>query len=462
MTKNILKSIIQLSLIGSLVVGCVPHEYAEPPFDCVDPSLVANKDAQGIYDASSGTTAKYLNNDIIEAYVTSSDEEGNFYKTISMQTKDGSRGFSVSIDDIALYTNGFSPGTKVFVKMQTDKDTLYTAIPSSYARGLMIGAIPTSIQAVDRIAKEVYKSHLIPSCTKVSEEELVQKITFADISEKYLNTLVEFSDVQFADEAIGSTFDFPRTDNYDTSQNISFGVGQSLVLRTSRYASFAGDIMPAGRGKIRGVLTRYNSTYQIVIRSTRDIQFTNPRIDVSPAIVGANSGVFSSNFVEDFETSTTAQSNFANYINDAFVGSRYWEAKSYNSNKYIQLSSFGSGGKNNTYFLVPVDFTGASNFSFKSNVGYFTGKVLNVYYVLATDYTAGGALDTSKMTNITTNFTIPILPTTGYGTSFTNSGVYAIPTSLIGNGYFVFEYAGNAAATPALTTTMQLDNISVN
>ena len=106
--------------------------------------------------------------------------------------------------------------------------------------------------------------------------------------------------------------------------------------------------------------------------------------------------------------------------------------------------------------------TAASTFSFKSNVGFWNGKVLNVYYVLATDYTPGGKIDITKMTNITSNFTIPTTPTSGYGTSFTASGNYAIPATVTGNGYFVFEYAGNANAFPAVTTTMQLDDIKVN
>jgi hypothetical protein len=35
--------------------------------------------------------------------------------------------------------------------------------------------------------------------------------------------------------------------------------------------------------------------------------------------------------------------------------------------------------------------------------------------------------------------------------------VYAIPNSLIGNGYFIFEYDG----TTGISTTIQLDNIVV-
>ncbi len=44
--------------------------------------------------------------------------------------------------------------------------------------------------------------------------------------------------------------------------------------------------------------------------------------------------------------------------------------------------------------------------------------------------------------------------------NFTNSGNWAIPASLTGNGFIVFEYTGNGNGGP--TTTMQIDDIVVN
>ena len=48
--------------------------------------------------------------------------------------------------------------------------------------------------------------------------------------------------------------------------------------------------------------------------------------------------------------------------------------------------------------------------------------------------------------------------TSGYASSFVNSGAYLIPPSLTGNGYFIFEYDG----TNGITTTIQIDDINVN
>jgi hypothetical protein len=403
-------------------------------------------------------TPTYTADDIIEAYVVSSDEGGNFYKSMYFQAVDGSKGFNLSVDEVNAYTKHFQPGKKVFLKLKG----LAYANPTSYGVGLIFGAKPTEQYAVDRLSSLDYKNYLIPSCDAVSEDAIVHKITLAQaFSDTYLNTLVEIDNVQFADENAGGTYDTVLNDDYDSSIFVTNGTS-SLTVRTSRFANFAGSKVPTGKGKIRGVLTKYNSTYQIIMRTERDVNMPNPRVDYTPAIVGANSTVFPATVNETFESYAVAQTNFPNYINDAAVGSRYWEVKTFSANKYIQMTSFGSGGANNTYLFVPANMTAANNFSFKSCMGYWVGAALNVYYVLATDYTPGGKIDVSKMVNITSKFTIPTTPTSGYGASFTASGVYAIPTTVTGNGYFVFEYAGNAAAFPAVTTTLQLDNILIN
>jgi hypothetical protein len=444
-----------------LFSSCVNDTYDTPKFDaCVDPGLIKTKTIADIYAAATAATKTYTADDIIEAYVVSSDEGGNFYKSMYFQAVDGSKGYNLSLDDANLYAKKFQPGKKVFLKLKG----LAYANPTSFGVGLIFGAPPTAQFAVDRLATLDYPKYLVASCNSVSEDAIVNKITLAQaFSDTYLNTLVEIDNVQFTDEAAGGTYDSNRNDDFDSSIFVTDGA-KSLTIRTSRFANFAGYKVPAGKGKIRGVLTKYNSTFQIIMRTERDANMPNPRVDYTPTIIGANSTVFPATVSETFESyvSSPSQTNFPNYINDAAIGSRYWEVKTFSSNKYIQMTSFGSGGANNTYLFVPVDMTAANNFSFRSNMGFWNGAVLKVYYVLATNYTSGGTVDTSKMVNITSGFTIPSTPTSGYGTTFTSSGIYTIPTTVTGNGYFVFEYAGNANAFPAVTTTLQLDNITVN
>jgi hypothetical protein len=471
--KNIIKNIGIVIATAGFLTSCVNDTFDTPKFDdCVSPGLTKTKEVAQIYavainpvlNPTTGipNTPTYTADDIIEAYVVSSDEGGNFYKSMYFQPTDGSKGFNLSGDIVNAYTQKFQPGKKVYLKL---KGLAYGNPANNFARGLVFGAPPTDKFDVDRLSSLDFKKYLIPSCDIVSEEAIVHKITLAQaFSDTYLNTLVEIDNVQFTDEAAGGTYDSNLTDTYDSSIFVTDGGAKNLTIRTSRYANFAGSKVPMGKGKIRGVLTKYSSTYQIIMRTERDANMPNPRVDYTPTLIGTNSTVFPATVNETFESyvASPSQTNFPNYINDAGVGSRYWEVKTFSSNKYIQMTSFGSGGANNTYLFVPVNMTTASTFSFKSNMGYWNGAVLKVYYVLATNYTPGSTIDVTKMTNITSNFTIPSTPTSGYGASFTASGNYAIPATVTGNGYFVFEYAGNANAFPAVTTTLQLDNIIVN
>ena len=452
--KNKIKNICIVIFSASLLSSCVNDTFDTPVQDaCVSPGLTKTKEVANIYAVASNTTVTYSADDIIEAYVISSDEGGNFYKSMYFQPVDGSKGFNLSVDEVSAYAKKLQPGKKVFLKLKG----LAYANPSSYGRGLIFGAPPTEQYAVDRLTGLEYQKYLIPSCDAVSEDAIVHKITLAQaFSDTYLNTLVEIDNVQFADESAGGTYDTNRTDNYDSSIYVTNGTS-SLTIRTSRFASFAGYKVPLGKGKIRGVLSRYNSTYQIIMRTERDAMMSNERLDFNLPI-GGSAIQYLPTFNENFESyaASTAGAVFPKYVNDAFLGSRYWDVKAYSGNKYIQMTSYNSGGSNKTYLAMPVAFTPGNKLSFKSKDGYNLGSVLKVYY--STNYVPGGDIGKATLVDITSSFAIAKGTTTGYATNFTNSGNYVIPSTLTGNGFFLFEYYG----TSSITTTMQIDDIIVN
>ena len=56
----------------------------------------------------------------------------------------------------------------------------------------------------------------------------------------------------------------------------------SMIFRTSEFSKFASQIVPRKSGKIRGVLTKFNSDYQFMARTFNDIQLTEDRIGADP------------------------------------------------------------------------------------------------------------------------------------------------------------------------------------
>ena len=467
MKLNFIKSIALIAVVAGSLASCAnDDDYAAPDLICVEPSITANKTVAEINDlTSSATPVLYTSptEDAIEAYVTSSDERGNFFKTVSLQTMptDGSApvGLSVAIDANSLFGKNFYPGRKVYIKLN---DLYYAKVDGS----LKIGALYQG--EIGRISEFEYLDKIVPSCTEVSEEDLVRELTVAQtLTNANINTLIELQNVQFKDEFVGGTYfdanDEDNTAGGATNRILIDKVGNEIIFRTSSFANFSGNTISNKSGKVRGVLTKYGSDFQFVARNEQDIKLTEDRltVDFFPPIVG-NAITFSGNFTENFESySTTSPANrtFPKYINDPAVGGRYWANTLFSNNRYIQMTSFGGTAEaNRTLFIVPVDMTAANNFSFQTKAGFANGAVLKVYYT--TNYTIGGDINSATLTDISSNFTFSAGLPSGYPTTFTNSGVYAIPASVTGNGFFVFEYIGNGSG--GATTTMQIDNIVVN
>jgi hypothetical protein len=456
--KNI-KLIITTVVLATLSSCVNGDDYGVPNLsnECV--TIAKTKEVSDITNISTATTVPYTTSetvvDYIEAYVTSSDEGGNFYKSISMMSLDGLKGFSMPVDNYNLYTE-FEPGRKVTIKLDKNryfnKQNGSTVIGSSYNNG------------VGRISGVEYKNVILRSCTDVNENDIKKNLTIAAAkNDQYLNMLIEFDAVQFTDASLGKKY-YDATLNSlggATNHEISDQFGNKVILRVSEYATFASNAVPSQNGKIRGVMTKYNSDYQFMIRTLNDVNLTNNRlnIDLYPPI-GGTAIVYDATLNEPFTSyTTTNQQIFPKYINDAAIGSRYWQRKVFGGNTYIQMSSFGGTPEaNRSLFIVPVNMTAASTLSFKTKDGFNNGAVLKVYYT--TNYVPGTQITGATLVDITSSFTIASGTTTGYATNFTNSGTYNIPAGVTGNGFFVFEYVGNGSG--GATTTMQIDDIVIN
>ena len=72
------------------LVRCVQDEdFSVPPLECNDPNLTQTISAGDLFKWSNTSPKLYENDDIITAYVVSSDEGGNIYKNISFVDSNG-------------------------------------------------------------------------------------------------------------------------------------------------------------------------------------------------------------------------------------------------------------------------------------------------------------------------------------------------------------------------------------
>lgn len=434
-----LKLVLTTAVLASLV-GCVNgDDYGTPDLsnDCI--SIAATKSVQDIATLANTTVQQYPDADYIEAYVTSSDEGGNFYKSISFVSVDGAKGFTMPIDDYNLYTR-YEPGRKVTINMQNRYFHYKNQISS-----LEIGSLYEG--SVGRISGVEYKDVILRSCDKVDEETLVQHITLSDINDTYLHKLVEFDEVQFANASLGHTYHDEALSYVGataTNHSVIDAAGNSITVRNSAFATFATEEIPSENGKIRGVLTKYNGTFQLMLRTLNDVKLTNPRLN--PAI-------------ENFESFASNTAIFPNYFNLKVVGTNDWFVGSFNGNKYLQARKGNSTGATKIFFVMPYNFDMHTKVSFKTLYGYMSQTstpIMKVYY--STNFNS--ANPTANLVDITSSFTFSNHTGTGWASTFTNSGIHTF-TGMSGQGHIIFAYDVAATSTTNAETRpgAQIDNI---
>lgn len=449
---KILKTVSILALFAIVTQSCVHNnEWSVPPINCQNKFAAATislADFVKMAPATGTITIPATGAEVIvEGYVVSSDENGNFYNTISIQDKASNPTVGLQIETRKINNYSDMPvGAKIRIKAN--------GLVLGLDRGTVkLGSVDPSY-SIGRIPDIQFKNHVSGVCEngKMVIEPVVP-LQLENLKEaqnaKYINMLVSVPNVQFVDAELGKTYVNlnPAT---DTDRTIEDTKGGTTIIRNSAFATFGAQKIPDGNGKINFVVSRHNNNWQMLIRGLNDVQFTNVRYDAAPPLGGTQLN-YTGTLTENFESFAVGTDTFPAYINDAVVGNRYWEIKQqYSKNKYIEFSAFRGSGNYEGYFIVPVDFTAANSLSFKVNSRFYKGNALKVY--TSTTYQPNGAIKAEQLSEITSHFTIPSKE------GFVNAGTYNFPTSLQGKGYILFKYEGSSSG---ITTSIQLDDITI-
>ena len=338
MKTTFLKTILLVALFAGIFSSCVKDDNFDAPTlnACTETTLVKNREVAQIL---AGSIVKLHENivagesDVIEAYVTSSDIGGNFFKSISFQSTDKSKAFSIPVDASSTFIN-FEPGRKVLIKM----DGLYTDVKFE---GMRIGGLfgnSSGGAEVGRLSFADFKNSVKRSCTVESEDNIVTKVTIAQaISGGYLNKLIEFENVEFAPNEILNSSTYYDKDldlGGATNRQIIDVEGNSLIFRTSSYSNFSAKKVQTGSGSIRGILTKYGTDFQFMVRDERDVKLTNPR--------------FSPLLNESFSSGITAWNAYS------VTGAEVWtySASFGNPGACAKMSGYAGGNKVNEDWLI--------------------------------------------------------------------------------------------------------------
>jgi hypothetical protein len=336
--KNNYKNLVLL-LFVFLFCNC-NEDVAVPKLECTQPDLKVNRTVEDVMKTATITATKYVYDDVIEAYVVSSDENGNFFKILYLQTlateTKPAVGFSVAVDATNTYID-YRVGNKVYIKLKDQFTDLFYG-------GMRIGSLyegNSGSASVGRISQNDYKNVLHASCKILNEDELVNPISIEKaLDDSKLNTLIELSDVQFLEAAIGRHY-FEEANNVGGSTNWSLRdkSGNQIIFRTSSFADFSTHLVPEGSGKVRGILTKYGSDYQLMVRSEKDV-----------VMDGKSNVPF---FTEDFQT-VTNNVNFAlpDWSNIVEKASKLWRTMVSAGNGYAEFNTTSTTAAENVAWLI--------------------------------------------------------------------------------------------------------------
>ncbi len=281
MKKNIIKtsSLILLALLCGLFASCMDGDWDEPdntqaPFgnnSLTETNVITIADLIKKYPNVFASTDqnKEITEDIqIKGRVTGNDLGGNIYKQIIIQ--DNTAAIIVAVNEGGLFGH-LAEGQEILV----DLKGLYIG---GYRKMPEIG-YPYNGNSIGRMQKDIWEKHykLIGS----PDASVIQPVDFKTIQSDMNDNcgkLVTLKGVTFSNADGKATFTTGSSVGNAVNQQLD-GYSSSVVIRTSTYADFAAMVLPYDAtakkklsADITGIATRYNSTWQILIRKTSDIK----------------------------------------------------------------------------------------------------------------------------------------------------------------------------------------------
>ena len=215
-----------------------------------------------LINASSDGVKEITDDWQLQVVVNGNDEGGNLYKQISVQDPTGA--IIVGINGSNLY-----PYMPVGQQLLINLKGLHIG---GYRKQAQIGALYN--RSIGRMDTDVWEQH-VRLLKKGEIEAKVDTVDFDENADKYIlsGRIVKLSGVTISGE--GTQVLAPEDGSVTLSSNCAnrlINGKSSLVLRTSSYSKFANRAIPKGKADVYGVCTRYNNTWQILMRTESDLQ----------------------------------------------------------------------------------------------------------------------------------------------------------------------------------------------
>lgn len=272
-------------LLGLSMNSCMDDDWDDPTGD-VAPygnnnlqetnvmTIAELKDKYATAIDSRNDTVRITENVQIKARVVGNDLGGNIYNYVALD--DGTSGLIINVAQGGMWA--YLPiGQEILVEL---KD-LYIGT-SNYQP--QIGTPYISFDddgnpqyaSPGRMNRTTWQEHfkIVGSAdpeTVTPVEVDMSRVNNEDYMQSLIGRLIEVKGVTLTDADGYKTF-APEEDVTGNGVSREINGSSSFVVRTSTYADFAATVMPQGSVDISGILTRYGTTWQLIMRTSDDIK----------------------------------------------------------------------------------------------------------------------------------------------------------------------------------------------
>ncbi|MGE0561641.1 MAG: DUF5689 domain-containing protein [Flavobacteriales bacterium] len=324
--------------------------------------------------------------------------------------------------------------------IQDETGALYLRFTSS--TGLYVGdSIRVNINGA-KILKynqmlQVDSLHADNSVFKIKTQQFrnPQVVTISDLLadiEGFQGKLIQLDNVRFVERNQSLTY-ADGVNKVSTSRFLEDLSANQIEVRTSGYANFANDTLPAGSGTFVGISAQYNTGIQLLIRNTNEVDLY---------------GTIPTEIIKNFDDLSLTSGGWTTQYP---VVNNTWTVSTFSGNSYAYITN-GSTKKVGESWLISPSFdfstSSAPQFNFKTAT-FAANSALKV--MISTDYVSG-LPSTGTWTDITSSF--------AYSTgswAWVNSGNFNLNAYQQSNVHIAFKFLGTASSWD----TWEVDNVKI-
>lgn len=279
------KAYITLLAVGALSLTACQDDFDTPEIPAPVATIEANTTINEVKTRYWNDATNYIDtirlNDagehvVIAGRVISSDAAGNIYKSLVIQDETGA--LAMSINANSMY-NKYRMGQEVVVDL--------TDMYIGKYNGLQQLGFPEEYQDTYEatfMPYEFFEMHAqLNGNPEPAKIDTLLVNSYSDLStspeglRKWQSQLVRFNNCHF-EQGGQTTF----TDGHKTTSNrtLILADGNSIIVRTSGYSTFWGDVLPAGNGDVVGILSYFGTSgWQLLLNGRNGcMNFGNPTV----------------------------------------------------------------------------------------------------------------------------------------------------------------------------------------